>query len=387
MDGLNTAKFLFGNSGLDSQTGIGDKIQVLNSQLGVVENSLRDRVQKLDDFINRFNPLVATLLSWRNKAKDFANQIDNFGAVFTPGSANHRQLIGLLQSTDQILGNLTGFDLAEVKGGLNLISAHLFGSDKIDLTALINELQKARDSLPQLLDEEIGHSINLIDKYAGGSDLAGQRVQVITTAGIDRETAQAVARNVLHSSDANIFSLPVGTIQPDIRGELFKILSEVRSTIAALVVLILWLLTFILDQSLIVSMLKAMELSILPKRNDWGIPWLNWIYQEVYCRFSKLFSLATLYAATVGGILLGLTFALAGAQIPYLNNWLIGFSGALLGVFVAMLSEKINPICKEEVMAGLSLGLPFRTIMREIVIPAGRPGLLQFLNRWKMIMK
>lgn len=387
LDGLNTAKFLFGSAGMEAQNGIGDKMQLLNSQLGVVENSLRDRVQKLDDFINRFNPLVATLLTWRNKAKDFANQIDNFGAVFTPGSANHRQLTGLLKSTDQILGNLTGFDLFEVKNGLNIVSDHLFGSDKIDLAALIAELEKARDSLPQLLDEEIGHSINLIDKYAGGTDLGGQKVQVFTTARMDRETAQRVVHHILDGGAANIFSVPVGTIQPDIRGELFKILGEVRSTIAALIVIILWVLTFILDQSLIVSMLKMMELTLLPKRSDWGIPWLNWIYHKVYCRFSRLFSLATLYAASVGGILLGLTFALSGAQIPYLNNWLIGLIGAMLGIFLAMLSEKINPICKEEVMAGLSLGLPFRTIMREIVIPAGRPGMLQFLNRWKMVVK
>ena len=54
---------------------------------------------------------------------------------------------------------------------------------------------------------------------------------------------------------------------------------------------------------------------------------------------------------------------------------------------MSSLAIKINPISKDEVFAGLSLGFPFKTIMREIVIPAGRPGMLQILNRWKMVMK
>lgn len=382
LDGLNTAKFLFGNANIDTQSGIGDKLQVLDSQLGVVEDSLRTRVRTLDDFINRFNPVVGTLLSWRNKAKNFADQIDNFGAVFTPGSANNQQLTGLLKSTDQIIGNLTGFDLSEVKNGLNLVSDHLFGSDKIDLTALIAELEKARDSLPQLLDEEIGHSVDLIDKYAGGEDLTGQRIQIFTMANVDSDLANTIVRKVLKAPTVNVFSVPVGIIQPDIRGELFKILGEVRSTIAALIVLILWVLSFILDQSLIVSMLKLMEPSLLPKKSEWP-DWLEGIYRKI----SKVVNLATLYSAFIGGIWLTVAFALAGAEIPYLNYWEISLIGGVLGVLIASLSEKINPICKEEVMAGLSLGLPFKTVMREIVIPAGRPGLLQILNRWRMIVK
>jgi hypothetical protein len=385
--GLQDARILTGSPLLQGSIGqaggISDKMQLLNSQLSTVENVLQSRIRQLDDFINRFNPLVSVLLSWRNKAKDLAATADNFGAVFTPGSANHQKLISLMNSTDQVISGITGFNLPNMKSGLNIISDRLFGSDKIDLSALIAELERVKDSLPKLLDEEIGHSVSLIDKYAGGETGSGEKIQIFTRANVDRQLIDATIRDVMNNDQVTVFSLPVGAIQPDIRGELFKILAEVRSTIAALIVISLWVLTFILDQSLIISMFKQMEISLLPAKLQLGNPWLNGGYRIL----KKILSPANLYAGIIGGVWLGTTFALAGARIPYLNYWEIGMIGSLLGVLIASLAEKVNPISKEEVQAGLSLGLSFKTIMREIVIPAGRPGIMQFLNRWKMVMK
>lgn len=386
--GLQNIQLVAGGSSLlqnaVGQTGgIADKMHLLDSQLGIVQSALRTRIQRLDDFVNRFNPLVAVLLSWRNKAKEFAIQADNFGSTFTPGSKNYRDLMSLIRSTDLVLARLTSFDMVTVKSGLNIISDHLFGSDKIDLSSLIAELEKAKESLPRLMDEEIGRSINLIDQYAGGSSKAGERLQVFTSANLDHAMADAVVKNVLQSDNTTVFSLPVGTVQPDIRGELFKILAEVRSTIAALVIMILWVLTFILDQSLIISMFKMTQFSILPKKLSFRVPLLDRIYPLLI----RVMSPANIYAVFIGGVWLSITFLLSGARIPYLNFWIIALIGGILGVLISLIAEKINPICKDEVLAGLSLGLPFKTIMREIVIPAGRPGTLQILNRWKMLMK
>lgn len=381
--GLDGAGFLIGTAlNTAGQAGISEKAQLLGKQLGMVEEAVRSRIQKVDDFLNRFNPLVATLLSWRNKAREFAKQINHFGASFAPGSTNYQNLMGFIRATDETLGNITGFNLPAMKAGFEIISDRL-GTGKIDLTALIAEVQRVRDSLPRLLDEEIGHAVNLMDRYVGGGTNPGESVQIFTDASIDRELAGARIRDVMKNSQAGIFSLPVGAIQPDIRGELYKILREVRSTIAALVVLILWILTFILDQSLIISMLKLMDFSLLPKKCDWGRPGLNWGYRMLL----RLLHPANLYAVVVSGLFLGLAFPLAGARIPYLSNWTVGILGGLLGIIISIAAERVNPINKDEVLAGLSLGLPFKTIMREIVVPAGRPGLLQFLNRWKMVVK
>jgi len=363
--------------------GFKTKMKYLDSQFGAVENAVRTKLRAVDDFVNRFNPLVATLLSWRNKARDFGAQINNFGTTFTPGTANYQNLKGMIASTNQVLTILTGFNLDQVKQGLSMVGGQLFGSDQLDLGALIAELEKARDSLPKLLDEEIGHSIALIDKYAGGDVATGQKIQIFTKAKADRFLVDATVKDLLNDDRVAVFSVPVGTIQPDIRGELFKILAEVRSTIAALVIGILWILTFILDHSLIVSMLRMMEFSFFSKHLKWEHPWLDTFYRLTL----QVINPANLYAAASGGVWLGVTFVLSGAHLPYLNYWEIGLVGSILGIIISLLAEKFNPVCKDEVIAGLSLGLPFKMLMREIVIPAGRPGLMQILNRWKMVMK
>ncbi len=387
LNGLQGARLLMGSpllqNSLGSTGGIAEKMQLLNSQLDTVEQTLRSRVENLDDFINRFNPVVSVLLSWRNKAKSLAQEVNNFGAVFTPGSENQQKLNELIESTNSVISGITGTNLQGIKTGLDIASTKIFNSDKIDFAAVIAEMERLRDSLPKMMDEEIGHTVGLIDKYVGGSTASGSRIQIFTKAGIDRNLVDAAIHDALPGTQLGIFSLPAGMINPDIRSELFKILGEVRSTIAALVVLILWVLSFILDQSLIVTMLKMMGFSFLPKTikstNGWverGYGLLQWLVHP-----------ANLYAAAIGALWLIATFLMSGARIPYFGLWQVGISGAALGMLISSLAEKINPISKDEVMAGLSLGLPFKTVMREIVIPAGRPGLLQILNRWKMIMK
>jgi hypothetical protein len=387
LTGFGTARSLMGSSLVQNSLGVSggllEKLNLLDGRLGIVESSLRERVRQVDDFVNRFNPVVAVLLSWRNKARDFSGQVNNFSSTFAPGTENHRKLTELIAATDRVNAALTGTNLANVQSGLNLISERLFKDQKLDLKALIAEMDKAREALPRLLDEEIDHSVDLIDRYVGGETPTGEKIQVFTKVGIDRNLAETVIKNVINREQLTLFSLPVGTIQPDIRGELFKILDEVRSTIAALMVIVLWIFSFILDQSLIVAMLKQMNRQFRPFKGELSNRWLN---KAWHC-LTQLLHPANLYAAGVGALWLGGTMTFSGAQIPYLTVWHLAIIGGVMGMLLALLAEKINPVNQEEVLAGLSLGLPFQTIMREIVIPAGRPGLMQLLNRWKMTMR
>jgi ABC-type amino acid transport system permease subunit len=50
---------------------------------------------------------------------------------------------------------------------------------------------------------------------------------------------------------------------------------------------------------------------------------------------------------------------------------------------VARFAERFSPVNIKEVTAGQALGLSNVQIMREIVIPSSRPGLMNLLNRWK----
>ena len=93
------------------------------------------------------------------------------------------------------------------------------------------------------------------------------------------------------------------------------------------------------------------------------------------------------YGMAIGAILLTTIFLLSGAGIPYLPWVGVPFIGALIGLVAAHYAEKISPVSSEEVMAGEALGLSMDEIMREIVIPSGRPGLMQKLNQRKLKLR
>jgi ABC-type amino acid transport system permease subunit len=90
------------------------------------------------------------------------------------------------------------------------------------------------------------------------------------------------------------------------------------------------------------------------------------------------------YGMFIGAILLTAIFIFAKGGIPYLPWIGVPMLGALLGLIVSGYAEKISPVPTEELIAAEALGLSFDQIMREIVIPEGRPGLLQKLN-WRKV--
>ena len=51
--------------------------------------------------------------------------------------------------------------LADATGRINAVQS-------VDIEAIIQQISKVKDSLPDLRDEEIGQSINLIDSYIAG---------------------------------------------------------------------------------------------------------------------------------------------------------------------------------------------------------------------------
>ncbi len=93
------------------------------------------------------------------------------------------------------------------------------------------------------------------------------------------------------------------------------------------------------------------------------------------------------FGGSIGLIWFVLAFLASGADIPVVGVWGAAGLGLLTGCFFTATCEKFNPVNEDEIVAGEALGQPFETIMREIVIPAGRPGLMQWLNRRRLVMK
>jgi hypothetical protein len=357
--------------GLDrGEGGLGQRLLTVNQGLAALGGNLRKKARGIDDFINRFNPLVQVLLGWGERARVMAGQLDYFGGALTNGQAG-QVLDGLLGATDSALKQLDGFNSSGASRGLLQAGEQLASLGGIDLGGIIQQMEYVRDSLPKLLDEEIGRSIGTIDRYLGGQAAPGERIQILANAGADMYGITAAARRASGRNDVGITRLPAGSVEPDLRGEIFRMLSEVRTTIAAMVLIALFILQFILDQTLIVAMLRRSRAGRTRRRK--GIAGLA-------------YNPALLYAAGSGAFWLWGSFIATGARLPLTGVWGAAVFGGLLGLALGILAERINPINGDEVLAGESLGLSFTMIMREIVIPAGRPGLMQLLNRRRRIM-
>ncbi|MCL6614433.1 MAG: hypothetical protein K6U03_07465, partial [Firmicutes bacterium] len=343
----------------EDPNGLGSRLLAIDRGLTALGEGLRQRARQIDDFINRFNPFVQILLGWGERARVLADQLESFGGVLGPGSKGRQVFDSLLGATDATLKRLGALDLLALTEDASQIKEKLSFLAGADLDGLIAELERVRDSLPQLLDEEIGRSIGLIDRYLGGEAVPGQRLQIMINADADTKAVTRAVERVTGRGGANLLWGPIGVLEADFRGELFRVLAEVRTTITALVLLALFVLEFLFDQSMIVAMLhrraEAVSRRVLGPRP----------------RLARLGAVvlnpARLYSIGFGAFWLWACFGLTGARLPMMGNWSAAAIGGILGLFLGFLAERVNPIEEDDVMAGESLGLPFGRLMPEIV--------------------
>ncbi|MCK9526033.1 MAG: hypothetical protein M0R49_08905, partial [Limnochordia bacterium] len=91
----------------------------------------------------------------------------------------------------------------------------------------------------------------------------------------------------------------------------------------------------------------------------------------------------SLLGGTLGSVILVSVYYLSRSGIPFLSWPFVSLLGFSLGVIITLLADRFSPVNSMELMAGQCLGLSNVQIMREVVIPSSRPGLLNLLNRFK----
>lgn len=267
----------------------------------------------------------------------------------------------VVQTGEGSLDSLENLDVEEMRQSLDGISVQLNNVQAIDVQAIIEQIGFVRGSLPDLSDAEIGQSIRLINTYLGGQVIPGERIQLLVQGEkVDEQYLEEIFQAELENPYAHTYSTSVGMINPDARGEIFRILQEVRSIVAGMLAIIFTLIVLVLDYATIFSTLKQVQQG---KKRE---------------RFSL-----SLLGALLGSIILTSIYYGSRAQIPFFNLSIVSILGAILGILIVFLAERFSPVNTMELLAGQSLGLANVQIMREIIIPSSRPGLLNILNRWK----
>ncbi len=313
-------------------------------------------------FSGGLESVTATLERWQDSLSGYGDGLEAIASVLEDSGQASEFLSQISHMTQAALEALYGLDIEGLSARLDGLITSLDSILSVDTDAIHSQLVHIRESLPGLRDEEIGRSIRLIDSYLGGQVIPGDRIQVVVSGKIPAGAVKRVVETLFEEYEPAATVSSLGSIQPGVRTQVLRVLGEVRSTIAALVALVLTALILLFDHSCVISLLKKTDAS----RCVAG---------------GKQVRMAPVYSAVLGAVIFSSIMALSGAAIPFLGSTAVFLFGAGIGLCVSLVAEKVSPVDFDEVMAGVAIGLPWHRIMRDIVIPAGRPGLLSALNR------
>lgn len=212
----------------------------------------------------------------------------------------------------------------------------------------------AQDAAPlrEAAREDVAAALDALEELLPEEPAAGRVLELWT----DQEVTPGAVARVLREAfgyEAAVFASGSGFVRPNPRGVAEELLADVRRAVAGLLAVAAGLAALVLDHATVFAALS---------------------------RFAAGRRRRAALAAGVGAAVVGGTYALSGGGLPFVGAGAAAALGAGLGLLVMALAERISPVDDDEILAGMALGLSGGQIMREIVAPAGRPGLLTLLN-------
>lgn len=343
-----------------------DKAVDMSTQL---QEALRNNTSEILQRISNYNPIFTNITEWRTDLEKLEGMVAG-GSLLSENTDSVTKILDQIitgsESTLEYLGRLDDEKMNQEIHGVKESLEKIQGSD---VEAIIEELNYISDTLPKLRDEEVTNTLKLIDKYMSGSIIPGEQILILVPAGLKISSTKSFVMEVIGQSTISVFKMDAGNLQPNVRGEFLRIISEVRETITAMVAIVLIMLVLMLDFSGVMSVIKKLR----KKKNH---PMLLQILNS-----------EILFGILVGSLALEAIFRITGAQLPYIESHPGALVGAALGLLLALLADKINPVDAKEYMAGEALGFNLSEILRQIIIPAGKPGILLLINRRNLVFK
>ena len=281
---------------------------------------------------------------------------------------------GIISSGRDTLAELKSFNVSGARVSLENVQNKLNEVDKLNSAVFGGQISYLAAAVSRLTDEEINHSLNLLDKFIAGQVIPAERIQVLTTNNLGVETLSPVIYKEVGHNNISLYRSPLRVIEPNLRAEFYPFLQEVKAILAGMTATILTILLLVFDYTVIMSVIRRKQQEIIT------------VYRLRKLRHKfmrKVFSRENYYGMAIGAVLLTGMFILSGGGFPYLLWLEVHVLGSFLGFIAARYAEKISPVSEDEIFARESLGMSYLEIMREIVIPSSRPGLLQIMNRRK----
>ena len=314
-----------------------------------LSNALDSNYDVIASRMENMDPLLTSVDQWKGKI----NSLLNIESTLNKGM-KWQDIEEVISRVDKTANTL---DTRELQSNLTSIRELLLDIKTSHLPAIIKQLEYIQKSLPNMKEHEIIDTLDLIDKYMAGRVIPGEQIQFLVKGEYDKKEVTDKVKEIIKKPGVSYYNMNAGMVSTNPRAEVFNILRQVKAVISTIIALIFTLLVMMLDQTLLISVIK------LNGRKGY------------------------LYSFLIGGLIFSSIYALSGINFPYLNLYINFILGGALGFIIGLFSNMLNPVNREEWEAGKSLGFSFAEIMHEIVIPTGKPGLLYLLNYPKVIFK
>lgn len=270
-----------------------------------------------------------------------------------------QRLLDQLGSESPVQDREGQVDVERLEAGLNAMEEQLRRFESLDLAGFAQMLREAEHGLPLLSAGELARleeGLARLEEAWG----AGDRLEVLVEGEWSEEGLAALAREVA-GDGARVSIHPAAVVETDARTAVMRLLERAEGVILALLSLLMALLFLITDCAVVVSYCKrraegsgARALGARAGTDGFAGAW----GAALVCLF-----------AHIGG----------GSAV---SPWALAGIGFAVGLLVALAAPRISPVSPAPVDAGLSLGMSEAEIVREVILPGGRPGLLFLLNRW-----
>ncbi|MDU4961179.1 MAG: hypothetical protein E6X17_11035 [Sporomusaceae bacterium] len=376
---------------LTNLTVVGDSIQAATSGLAAIntdrlETQLDNSSQAMENVITTLEVIrllqgsiggtVDNLRSAQSNILGLRSGIQAIGNVAENARSAQAHIDRIVGSGQQTLAALKAFDVDGALFVLSNVDTRLGELRAIDMPLITTQLQYLAAAIPQLKDDEINQSVNLLDKFIAGQVIPSARIQILMSNNTPAESVMPLLEKEVGHKNFAVYSGALGVIEPNVQGELLQVLLEVKAILAGMTSIVMTAVFLVLDHTGIMAYFRRRRLAVTVKASGW---------RKLLRRLiSLLFTVEKRYGMLIGALMLTSVFYLSGGGIPYLPWIGVPVVGAVIGLIAAHYADRISPVSAEEVMAGEALGMSMDEILREIVIPNGRPGLLQKLNQRKL---
>ena len=343
-----------------------ENVEYLAGIMETVCNAL-DKLEKLASgvsfFTNTYDALLDNIGTLKDTIKGFSQKVDSVLTSVQNGGEFADFLSDIVTVAEVIMVKMNELDPIAMKESLNEMQERMSSMPIEEFSGMANELETLKSSLPSFSDAEISEAVSLLETYMENESFEEKAQFLIKyEQNEDVESLNRSIQTALEDVAESAYVMDVGIVQSGVRGEVDKLLSNVKSLVASMMTAIFVLYVMLFDHA------QLMAFSVSRITYDLKRKWV-----QLAC-----YAFATALSITFG------IFAIVQKSVGGLNSLYFLLIGAVVALITIMCCRNFAKIDVDEIEACYAFGVRETDTVREVVIPSGKPGLLGLINRGRL---